>query len=108
MKTIPIEKEIQKLAQNIIKNFPTSKEIILFGSHADSSNDTKNDIDLCILTKSRKRKIDLLREVRKILSSVTSYPLDILIYKPDEFYKRASLTSTLEYNIKNKGIKLYG
>ena len=107
MKTIPIEKEIQKLAQNIIKNFPTSKEIILFGSHANKST-TKNDIDLCIITQSQKRKIDLLREIREMLFSSTSYPLDILIYNPDEFYEIANLSSTLEYNIKNKGIKLYG
>ncbi|MCG8515259.1 MAG: hypothetical protein MI740_14055 [Halanaerobiales bacterium] len=55
-----------------------------------------------------KRKLDLIRKVRKAIITLTSKPLDILVYDQNDFYDRANLASTLEYRIKNEGVKVYG
>ena len=55
-----------------------------------------------------KRKLDLIRKVRKAIIPLTSKPVDILVYDQNDFYDRANLASTLEYRIKNEGVKVYG
>jgi predicted nucleotidyltransferase len=92
---------------NRIKEFE-AKEIILFGSQVDGKSDEDSDIDLCVITqKSNKRKIDVLRELRRAIAPVLTYPVDLLVYDKDEFYKRASVSSSFEYKIKTEGVKIY-
>lgn len=66
--------------------------------------DENSDVDVCIVTDlSGKRKIDLIREIRRECRSFFSYPLDILVYSEKEFFDRASLSGTLEYQIAHEG-----
>ncbi|HBF35922.1 MAG TPA: nucleotidyltransferase domain-containing protein, partial [Firmicutes bacterium] len=60
-----------------------------------------------IITNQDGRKIDLLRQARKVISPVVKRAVDIVIYNENEFYTRASLNTTFEFQIKNEGIKLY-
>lgn len=90
-----------------IKEFE-AKEIILFGSQVEGKADEGSDIDLCVITeKSKKRKIHVLRELRRAIAPVLTYPLDLLVYDKDEFYKRASVSSSFEHKIKTEGVKIY-
>ncbi len=101
---IDIDNIIEKIKEEI-----ATEEIILFGSHAYGTSNEDSDIDLCILSKlNGKRKLDLIRKVRKAIITLTSKPVDILVYDQNDFYDRANLASTLEYRIKNEGVKVYG
>ncbi len=97
-----------RLLTNKISQIIDTKKIILFGSYATGNSDEESDIDLCIITNEKKRKLDIMREIRKNLSSVTDYPLDLLVYKEDEFYQKANLENSFEHQIMEEGSDLYG
>ncbi|KXS43589.1 MAG: nucleotidyltransferase domain protein [Candidatus Frackibacter sp. T328-2] len=97
-----------RLLTNKISQIIDTKKIILFGSYATGNSDEESDIGLCIITNEKKRKLDIMREIRKNLSSVTDYPLDLLVYKEDEFYQKANLENSFEHQIMEEGSDLYG
>ena len=103
---ITITGEIQSLVQSITSTVPTRK-IILFGSHAAGNAGADSDIDLCVLTDDARRTIEILREIRKAIYHVTDHPVDVLVYKSDEFYDRASLSTTFESSILQNGMSVY-
>ena len=104
IKKTNLDNLIQKIEREI-----TVEEIILFGSHAYGKPNEDSDIDLCIISKlNNQRKVDLTKKARKAIASVSSKPVDILIYDKNDFYERANLVSTLEFKIKNEGVKVYG
>ena len=49
----------------------------------------------------------MLKQVRRVIAPVVTKPVDLLVYKEDEFYERAELNTTFEYKIKTEGIKIY-
>ena len=83
------------------------KEIILFGSYAYGNPDKNSDIDLCIITEEKKRKIELVDEIRQLLLRKVHLPLDILVYSPEEFKERANWLNSMEKTIAQKGVVLY-
>lgn len=100
--------DLVKLTNAIKDHFPTQK-VYLFGSYADKSQSDESDIDICIITKDKtKRKLDIIRDIRKLLYSLTDKPLDILVYSEEEFNERADLQCTMEHKIKEDGVVLYG
>ncbi|MBU0764530.1 MAG: nucleotidyltransferase domain-containing protein [Bacteroidetes bacterium] len=98
-------REIQQITDKIREKFVVIS-IILFGSYAYGKPEAVSDIDLCIITDENRRKLDIIREIRKTVAPVANKPLDILVYRNDEFHSRASIKSTLEYKIKNEGVYL--
>jgi predicted nucleotidyltransferase len=97
--------EIKLIASKIKEKFFV-KTIILFGSYAYGKPENESDIDLCIITDENKRKLEIIREIRKLLMTTIKEPIDLLVYKVDEFNERSTIKSTLEYKIKNDGIYL--
>lgn len=104
--TDSVKDEIEKIVNKIIKEIPVIK-IILFGSYAYGIPNSDSDIDICIISEENKRKIDLIHDIRKTVRGA-QYPLDILVYKSDEFENRANSLTSIEHNIAQKGIVLYG
>lgn len=102
-----IRKELKELINKILESVSV-KKIFLFGSHAYGSPNINSDIDICILTEEHKRKIDIMTDIREKIGFSISYPLDILVYKPDEFYIRADSKTSMESKILKDGIILYG
>ncbi|SJZ82674.1 nucleotidyltransferase domain-containing protein [Selenihalanaerobacter shriftii] len=100
------ETELRSLT-NKISQIIDIKKIILFGSYATGNSDEESDVDLCIITDEEKRKLDIMREIRKNLSTITDYPLDLLVYKEDEFYQKANLKNSFEHQIMEEGSDLY-
>jgi predicted nucleotidyltransferase len=98
--------EINNIVSRIIQKF-SAKENFLFGSYAYGNPHADSDIDLCIITNQDGRKIDLLKQARRVISPVANKAVDIVIYNENEFYTRANLNTTFEFQIKNEGIKLY-
>jgi len=101
-----IRKELKELTNKILRSVSV-KKIFLFGSHAYGSPNMDSDIDICILTEDKKRKIDIMTDIRQEIGFSMSHPLDILVYKPDEFYTRADSKTSMESKILRDGIILY-
>ena len=103
-----IKYEIDKLVTEIKNKFPET-EIILFGSYANGKATSESDIDLCIIIEqSLMRKIDLIKEIRKVIAPISTKPVDIIVYNRDEFIRRSELklNTTFEFKIKNEGLKI--
>lgn len=100
--------EIKSITGILSNKFGINK-IFLFGSYAYGNPVTGSDIDLCLITKLKgKRKIDLLHEMRREISTVYQNPIDLLIYEENEFEKRSAVKSTLEYKILKEGVLISG
>ena len=67
--TNEIKNELE-LMTNALKNKIQIKKVILFGSQAYGVPKEDSDIDLCIITEENKRKLELIREIRKIISTI--------------------------------------
>jgi len=103
-----VSEQIGLLRDKLKKRFAV-KQIFVFGSHAYGEPDKESDIDLCVIADlNKKRKIDIIREIRRELIDLISSPLDILVYSEKEFKERSVLTSTLEHKILMNGMKVYG
>ena len=94
---IKIEKE--KLLQDGFKI------IGVFGSYTKDTQTKDSDIDLCILTNENRRKLEILREIRRNVGDI-NYPLDILVYKTDEFNERVNNKYIMESKIYKDGVEL--
>ncbi len=101
-----IENELEQLVSKIKEAVRVNK-IYLFGSYAYGTPTIDSDIDLCVLTEEDKRKIDIMIEIRENIGFSVNYPLDIIVYKPDEFYSRASSVTSMESQILKKGVLVY-
>ncbi len=102
------ENEINSATDRIFKKFDAHK-VFLFGSYATGKQTPDSDLDLCIITNlDGKRKLDLMRAIRREISSILKGSLDILLYSEKEFAQRANLKNTLEYKILNEGILISG
>lgn len=98
--------DINKLVKKISQTLKVEK-IILFGSYAYGKPNEDSDIDLCVITNVKKRKLVILGMIRSALIPIYTR-LDILVYNEQEFKERSELQTTLEYKIVNEGVILYG
>jgi predicted nucleotidyltransferase len=101
-----IQNEIEKIT-NKIKDTENIKRIYLFGSYAYGSPNIDSDIDLCIISEGNKRKIEIMNDIREKIGYSINYPLDIIVYKPEEFNERANSKTSLENKISKNGVVIY-
>ena len=67
------------LAESIANKFD-AKKIFLFGSFAYGELQARSDLDFCIITDlGKKRKIELIRDIRREISQISQKPIDILL-----------------------------
>lgn len=102
-----VSDEIKKIS-DIITQTCNVEKIFLFGSYARGTESIDSDIDICILTDNNEKKLQIIRTVRKALYNYISKPVDLLVYKPDEFYERAASLKSIERQIIDEGVSLYG
>ena len=103
-----VKVELNNLIKEIYGIFDVSS-IYLFGSYAYGNPSKDSDLDICIITNDKsRRKIEIMKIIRKAIAKVKSMPVDLLVYYSDEFNERAKLDCTLESQILNEGVKLYG
>jgi predicted nucleotidyltransferase len=101
------EEKLQRIKRKILKNTNASK-IILFGSYARGTQDPESDLDICIITDDTKRKKEILRVIRRTIIDEADIPMDLLVYRSDEFEQKAAVENSFESGIKESGITLYG
>lgn len=98
--------ELENLLKEINKVSGVTS-IYLFGSYAYGIPNEDSDLDICILTDDRsKRKIEIMKVIRKLVSKVATMPIDLLVYYSDEFNERAKSECTMEHEILFQGVKL--
>lgn len=92
-----------------IKREYQPEKIILFGSYAWGKPTKHSDIDLFIIKDTTARGIDRAVEVRKILDEENAmFPLDVLVYTPNEMKRRLEIGDDFVKDIIDKGKILYG
>lgn len=102
-----VKLEIDNIVREI-NGSTNADKIYLFGSYAYGIPNEDSDIDLCIVTNDNEiRKIDIIRKIRRAISSVATMPVDIIVYYKDEFLERAKLDCTMEHKIAFEGVNIY-
>lgn len=99
-----INQEIEKITEQIIKNYKPEK-IILFGSYAWGKPNKSSDVDLFIVKKTEDDPIRRCYEVRKAANSL--FPLDVLVFNPKEIKERIKLGDFFLEEVTNRGKIIY-
>ncbi len=98
------QKEIQKITRQIIKKYKPEK-IILFGSFAYGKPKSSSDVDLLIIKRSEKRKVERIKEI--LMGVKSNLPIEPLVYTPEEIKERLNLGDFFFQTILKKGKLLY-
>ncbi|MBI2612069.1 nucleotidyltransferase domain-containing protein [Candidatus Gottesmanbacteria bacterium] len=102
-----IQDETVYLVERIVHSYHPEK-VILFGSLATGKSDEGSDIDLLIIKKSKKKRPFRVKEVLESLRNVKrTYPLDAIVYTPEEIKKRLTMGDYFVTRIMNEGKVLY-
>ena len=98
---------IKEIVEDIAKKYKPLK-IILFGSYAYGEPKEDSDIDLLILKKTNKRKVDRFVIVKRIIYNPNrKIPVSPLIYTPKELEERLKIGDDFIKEIISRGIVLY-
>lgn len=92
---------------NKLISFYDPQIIYLFGSQARNEANKDSDIDFLIVKESDKPKRLRALEFRKELRGHNYYPVDILVYTPQEFKDECKIKGTIAYHVKEEGKILY-
>lgn len=100
--------EADMLKNIIIKTVP-AKSIYLFGSYAYGRPNEHSDLDFCVVVPDNigMREIDVTFQLRKAMRGSKSMPVDLIVEKESDFRRRLG-TATLEREISENGVLLYG
>lgn len=105
-KQIPIDEEIiETITKKIVEHFNPQK-IILFGSRAKGMIHQDSDVDLFIIMPSKLRRDNRSVEISKIFSE-RLFPMDILVYTPEEVKMSLKRNNPFIKGILKKGKVLY-
>ena len=100
------QSEINTIADQIIQKYKPEK-IILFGSAARGEFRRDSDVDLLIIKKDTPLYgEDRIRELNRLIQR--NIPLDLLVYRPEEFEKRLEMGDPFLKRILKEGKVLYG
>ena len=98
--------EIEKITAQIIEKYAPER-IILFGSAAWGDPGPDSDADFLIIKRDAPHYgADRIRELSRVLER--TIPIDLLIYRPEEFEKRLEMGDPFLKAIIDEGRVLYG
>ena len=101
-----IEKEIENITRQIIEKYKPEK-IILFGSAAQGTMTRDSDVDFLIIKKKTPLYgVDRIRELSRMIER--DIPVDLLVYRPEEFEKRLVMGDPFLKAILKEGKVVYG
>ena len=96
---------IKAITKNIVDRF-NPKRIILFGSHARGEAGPDSDLDLFIEMETDRRPPERAIAVSSLFG-LRTWPLDVVVYTPDEVQRLRSVNGTLLSTIESEGIVLH-
>ena len=105
--TAAIDKILQDMTRRLVAEFQPT-QIFLFGSHAWGQPTEDSDMDLLVIVPSseispRERRLQARRCLRDL-----STPRDILVETQAEVERANCIYTTLESEILDRGVRLYG
>jgi len=96
--------EIYEIVQQIVEQFHP-QSVILFGSYAYGEPGPESDVDLLVVMDTPLKEVDQAVEICRHVRC--SFPIDLIVYKPDNFLKRIKMGDFMLIDIVNKGKILY-
>jgi len=103
---IDFEKEINYITRQIIEKYKPEK-IILFGSAARGELNLNSDADFLIIKKETPLYgANRIRELSHMIDR--NIPIDLFIYRPEEFEQRLKMGDPFLKSILKEGKTLYG
>lgn len=99
-----LKKELDRIVKILVKDYQPEK-IILFGSLVSGRLHEWSDIDLAIIKKTNKKFYQRIGEASALISH--HFPLDLLVYTPDEFNQMASYNYFVRDEIIKNGKVVY-
>jgi predicted nucleotidyltransferase len=99
------EKKIKEAAKRIAEHFHP-REIILFGSYARGTADSKSDVDLLVISSFKKKRRQLMIEIDKVLWGLV-LARDIVVLTPEEFDTEKEIPGTIARYASREGKVLY-
>lgn len=98
------QEEIRSITKQVIEKYKPEK-IILFGSFAYGKPTRASDIDLFIIKKTKKNRIERTKEV--LLMVDNKVPFEPVVYTPEEVRRRKEQGDFFIEDIFSKGKVLY-
>ena len=103
---LDVSKEIQRITKQIIEKYKPDR-IILFGSAARGELKPDSDADFLIIKKETPLYgADRIRQLSQMIDR--NIPVDLLIYRPEEFEQRLQMGDPFLKTIIKEGKTLYG
>jgi predicted nucleotidyltransferase len=96
---------IPEIVSKIVNTFHP-RRVILFGSQARNESDSGSDIDLFIEMESDKSPPERAIEIKRLFG-IRTWPLDIVVYTPQEVNKVRNKVGSLLSIIESEGRILY-
>lgn len=96
--------ELKLIIQKLTAGYKPEK-IILFGSLARKKVTNSSDIDLLIVKRTRKNPWARLREADRYIDH--DFPVDFLVYTPEEIKQRLKMGDSFVEDIIEKGKVVY-
>lgn len=101
-------KEFISFVLDKIVNFYHPDTVYLFGSQARGDDNPDSDIDFLVVHDTKEPKRQRALQFRKTLRGNTLYPVDILVYTPEEFENESNIKGTIAFHAVKEGMLLYG
>jgi predicted nucleotidyltransferase len=99
-----LNKELAKIINSISKNYNPEK-VILFGSLSGNTIKETSDIDLVVIKQTDKDPWTRMEEVDAYIDH--TFPVDVLVYTPDEIRNRLEINDCFVKDILAEGKVLY-
>jgi len=97
--------EIKKYARSLVREFHPNR-VILFGSYARGKPSEDSDVDILVIMKHEKSK-NVEQAIAIDRRVGYSFPLDLLVRKPDEIKRRIALHDVFLLSVLKEGKVLY-
>lgn len=96
---------IDDVVQKIVKNVHPEK-VILFGSCARGDRSAESDLDILVIKESALRRDRRAKEIYRLLAD-RMFPLDIIVYTPEEVERYAKLSGSFVKDVVEHGEVVY-
>jgi predicted nucleotidyltransferase len=100
-----VKKKIKEIANLIAKEYKPEK-IILYGSYAWGKPHKDSDLDFFIIKRTSDPMLKRMDDVDRLFQRC-EFPMDFLIYTPQQVAKRKKMADPFLKDIINKGQLLY-
>ncbi len=99
------EPPIEEIVERIVEAFHP-RRIVLFGSRARGDQDPESDLDLLVEMETRLRPLERRLAVDRLFG-LRNWPMDIVVYTPEELARSKDTLGTLAYAALREGRTLY-